>query len=262
MKGRQKIMSKVNTVFIIPLHKDDEMVFDALGSIPNNEKYQAIVCCPQVVADWFNKKAKGVDRCEVLVVDGNSTYPNLVNAGIEESKKHDPEFISILEYDDTLTPNCDKILSRYLDDDEVGIFAPLSCVVKDGEDGDKPTLIGIANEATFAPNIAEQEGYFDFNMMLKTNFLFVNGTFIRPSVIEEYGPFKTNFEMFYDYEWALRMVYCGAIIKSIPKVTHLHRMNLSGAFEEAKKAPKEVREKWLGASRREYFFIEDRELDI
>ena len=74
--------------------------------------------------------------------------------------------------------------------------------------------------------------------------------------------FKENFEMFYDYEWALRVVYNGGIIRSIPKATHFHAMVDDGAFETQKALPSETVENWLGAAKREYFFEVDREINF
>jgi hypothetical protein len=77
-------------------------------------------------------------------------------------------------------------------------------------------------------------------------------------VFESYGKFKENFELFYDYEWALRVVYNAAIVKSIPKATHFHTLTDGSAFETHKALPRETLENWMGATKREYFFEDDR----
>lgn len=258
-------MSK-KIVYIIPLHKKDERVFDAIASIP--EGTESIIVCDAETHKWFNKVGpkdiKENSHVAILPHDGKATYPSLVNAGILWlSEKDDVDYISILEFDDTLLPNAHKIINEYAEDwDDVEILTPLACVVKrNHEDKDaKPVLIGIANEASMAPQVAEEFGYFDFNMMLRTNFIFVNGCYIKPSVFEDYGKFKENFELFYDYEWALRVVYNGGIIRSIPKATHFHTLTEDGAFETQTALPSTIRDNWLGTARREYFFEDDREI--
>jgi len=255
-------MSKKVT-YIIPLHKKDDRVFKAISSVPVG--MPVIVSIPDGLKTWLNK---GIDKLgerkdQVTFVrsKGGFNYPHLVNLALAEVGECD--FISVLEFDDTLMPNAHRILDTYSEAwPEAEILAPLSCVVKIAEDQDKPVLIGIANEATLAPGMAEQYGYLDFNMMLRTNFIFVNGCYIKPSVFEDYGRFKENFDMFYDYEWALRVVYNGGIIRSIPKATHFHALTDDGAFETQKAAPQAIRENWLGAARREYFFEEDREISF
>lgn len=251
--------TKYNVVFIIPLHKKDELVARAFNSTPKSDFYMTVIVCNQDIADWLGKS--GIPSEHILVHD-STKYTALCNAGIEEYKS-DTEFISILEYDDMLSDKFKEIYnSGYFTDTNVGVFAPLACVMKEVEGQDKPTLLSFVNEVPFAPGMSEEEGKYDFNMMLKSNFLFLNGCFIRPGVFEEVGVLKENFEMFYDYEFNLRMIYNGIVIKSIPKATHLHTMNKSGAWMEHTSQPKGKREEWLGLARREYFFTEQRELDL
>lgn len=259
----------IDVMFVIPLHIKSDLVSRAIDSIPKSPRIRYIVVVPKEIEGWAKSNITG----EVIVTesdDKNYSYPVLVNGGIDYIKceEMNPKFISILEYDDILSPKALEVIKEYILDDEpdedhpVGIYAPLATVVQYTEGEDKPTLMGISNEATFAPQIAEEDGYFDFNMMLKTNFVFVNGCFIKPEVFDEFGLFKTNFQMFYDYEWALRMVYNGVIIKSVPKVTHIHTARDDGAFGQFVKEPKETRDFWLSLTRKEYFFVEEREIDV
>jgi hypothetical protein len=246
--------------YIIPLHKEDDRIFRAIKSVPDGS--DVIVSVTRDVEDWFTTKLETGSTVKTVVCDGSS-YPSLVNAGVKYSAKGEYDFVSILEFDDTVLEKASNIINTYANDwDDVEILAPLACIVRETEDSDKPVLVGIANEATMAPQIAEEFGFFDFNMMLKTNFLFLNGCYIKPSVFEDYGFLKENFEMLYDYEWALRVVYNGCVIRSIPKATHFHSLTDDGAFETQKALPAEVRENWLGAARREYFFEEDRDINF
>ena len=245
--------------YIIPLHKKDERVFRAIESVPQGAR--VVVSLKKGLKTWFNKQKTQV---EVVESTKGHSYPILVNAGIEYALNLDDfDLVSILEYDDTVLPNAHKIMTDYYNDwEDAEVFAPLTCIVKEEEGVDKPILVGIGNEASMAPGVAEEFGYFDFNMMLRTNFIFLNGCYIKPSAFENYGQLKENFELFYDYEWILRVVYNGGIIRSIPKATHFHGLNDEGAFEAQKALPKEYRENWLGAARREYFFEEDREISF
>lgn len=260
-----------NVVFLIPLHKKDTRIERCISSVPSDEKYIPVIITTEEIKKWLLEEVKVKEEfIRVIEPDEetgeiNTSYQSLVNYGIEKygGRTH---FISILEYDDVLSFHMNEIFDGYMSEDgeDIDVYAPLTMVVKEDESGEeeKNTLIGVSNEAPFAPGIAEEEGKYDFNMMLRSNFLFLNGTFIRPRVFEEVGMLKENFDAFYDYEFSLRMVYNGMIIKSVPKVTHMHTMNENGEFRRQSEMPKNLREKWLGAARREYFFTEDRELDM
>lgn len=202
---------------------------------------------------------------EILECKNKSTYSELVNAAIE--KIEDSEYVSILEYDDELTKNSLKCFVDYNkysfdNNEEVDIFTGLAFVLASSDDNSESRLVGISNEPAFAPGVSEEYGKFDFNMMLRTNFIFLNGCFIKRNLFDQYGKFKENFEMFYDYEFILRMIYNGANVKAIPKITHLHYLSNNGAFAKFSNEPHDVREKWLNAARRELFFEEDREIEV
>jgi hypothetical protein len=219
---------------------------------------------PDAILSWFTSHKPDREIHTVCRADGSS-YPMLVNIGLKILRDDigNIDYINILEFDDIVTPNAHLIVDEYGTDwESIDILAPLACIVKYSDEDDKPILIGITNEASMAPQMAEEFGIFDFNMMLRTNFIFVNGCYIKPKVFEDYGVFKENFEMFYDYEWALRMVYNGVNIKTVPKATHFHTLTDDGAFETHKKVPNDIRDKWLGVTRREYFFDSDRPIKI
>jgi len=250
-------MSKKIT-YIIPLHIKDDRVFRAISSVSNDA--EIFVSAPKDVREWLSSKSEGAD--DKFKLGGpeseKSSYQALVNYALDFAR--DADFISILEFDDEVTPNASNIITEHAEAyPESQILAPLVCVVKDINQ-DKPMLVGMANEAVFANGVAEERGFVDYNMMLKTNFLFVNGVYIKPEVFEEFGVFKENFEMFFDYEWALRVVYNGTIIRGIAKAGRFHYLYEDGMFEQHKNLDRKLREDYLGAARREYFFDEDREL--
>jgi len=247
--------------YIIPLHKKDERVIKAINSVIECVVY--VVCGDSEIFEWMKTK---ILPGEAVLLNANSkskSYPELVNFGYA-SMSGTPDYISILEFDDQLTPNSGKILKEYLQDfQDADIVAPLACICKEGDGSDNlPILLGMSNEVCFAPNMVDEYGQYDFNLMLRSNFMFVNGCYIKPRCFEEWGKFKTTFKVFYDYEWALRMIYNGAIVRGVPKATHFHYLSDDGAFETNKKLDKKIVEKWLSAVRREYFFEEERPLKI
>lgn len=269
MKGRKKMVELYNCIFIIPYHKDtfDQRLGRAINSYNealkeyvkaggDKDKFKLVIMSKKDFTDEifiYDKTLKG------------STYPFLVNAGIEKFKE-ETKYISILEYDDILTKNSLKIFDTYVNgnqEEDVGIYAPLTFVAKHDEEkkDEKPALINVINEACMAQGVSEEYGYIDFNMMLRSNFLFVNGSFIKSEVFDDIGVFKTNFKWFYDYEWALRAVYNGVVIKAVPKATHIHFLCNDSLFNKQNSLPRETIDKWISLARREYFFNEERPID-
>lgn len=252
--------------YIIPLHKKDKKVFRAINSVPKD--HHIVVSCSKNVFDWLIEQETAKN---VTLVSGkaSSSFPYLVNLGIKHIKETFTtkfDFISILEYDDEVTPTSNEILEQYATDENVGIYAPFATVhdIVKQEKEEIDVLIGIMNEACYAGGIPEEPGYFDYNMLIRVNLLFMNGCYIRPSVFESVGVLKKNFKYFTDYEWALRASYNGITIKGIPKACRKHYINKDkdGAFNMLNDLPKEKAEEYLTAARTEYYFDEDRPLDI
>ncbi len=122
-------------------------------------------------------------------------------------------------------------------------------------------MVAMLNEAPFAPGLSDDYGVLDFNMLLRANFSFVNGTYFRTTLFNDIVMFKENFEILSDYEFMLRMVYDGKEIISIPKVARFHYHRADSEFERQKNLDPEQREYWLNMVKREYMFAEDREFD-
>lgn len=246
--------------YIIPLHKKDKRVFRALESVPWDDA--VIVAAPLDVQEWL----AGEDKEDLILTGENaksSSYPSLVNEGIKKAIELGTDWISILEYDDELQKTSDTLLQSYIDAyDDADILAPLACIVKTNEGEDVPTLVGMANEAAFANGVTEEFGYYDLSTMLKNNFVFVNGCYIKSAVFTEVGMFKENFTVLYDYEWILRAVYQGKVVRTIPRATHFHYLNPDGAFEQAKSIIKAEGDLWLKRVKTEYFYEEDRAFTV
>lgn len=259
---------KAKITYIIPLHIKDKRVFRALASTPKDANI--IVSAPSDVQAWLMSAENTQEvktlfmEDEVFIMTGEdakaSTYPALVNAGIKKALELGTDWISILEFDDELQSSVKELLHKYIVAyDDADILAPLACIVRPSADEDDiPTLVGMANEAAFANGISEEFGYYDLSTMLKNNFVFMNGCFIKSDVFTEVGMFKENFTILFDYEWILRAVYQGKVIRAVPRATHFHYLNPDGAFEAAKALMRTDGELWLKRVKTEYFYEEDR----
>lgn len=250
-------MSKKIT-YIIPIHTRDDRLFRAVESVPLESNL--IIAAPEGLweSGWIQKYIG--EREYTPASSSKDSYQKLVNNAIALTRD-DTDYISILEFDDVVTNTANSIIQEYAEAwGEADILAPLSCVVRESED--QPILVSIANETGIAPGIAEEYGIIDFNMMLKSNYLFVNGCYIKPSVFTEFGGFKANFEMFADYEWALRVIYNGCVVRTVPKASRLHYLYDDSMFSDHKNRPRSEVDMWLNSARQEYFFEEDRELNL
>ena len=248
--------------YIIPLHKKDERVIRAINSVP--EDVHLIVSTSEEIQHWIGTLGS-IDGV-MFEFDGHecegTSYQELVNDGIRIAKKSGKEWISVLEFDDKLTPTATDIFESYAtswgEDNEV--LATFSCIVKEDSNGNE-VLLSIGNEMGIAPGVAEEYGYFDFNMLLKTNYIFLNGCYIKVDVFDEFGYFKKNIKVFADYEWTLRALYNDVKFKTVPKATRIHYLYDDGMFGEHKSMPSELVNKWLTLAKQEYFMLEDREIE-
>jgi len=254
--------------YIIPIHVKDPLVFNALNSLIGFKNTKVIISCTEEVQKWFETQVREeADRPEeIIITSKNSSYASLVNAGIKHSQTLEDwvtDFISILEFDDAVIKNAHETLRPWLNN-EADILSPLAAMVTGTVpvNGETPKLnmIAMLNEAPLATGLADEYGVLDIQMLLKANFAFVNGMYIRPKVFTEYGIFKENFEILTDYEWILRMIYLGVESITIPKIIRYHFYREESEFHRQKNLPPEYREKWLNLVIREYLFSEDREI--
>jgi len=247
--------------YIIPIHKKDKLIERAIKSLDGFENTLIYICCTEAVQKWIEKEVEipeGINYVYLEAADNETSYQQLVNLGLDNVGDN-MEYISILEFDDKVSPNAHEAIEPYFENDsETDIFMPLAAMVT-GEDN-KLQMIAMLNEAPFASNVFEDYGKFDIATMLKSNFAFVNGAYFRKSALENYGRFKNNIEMFEDYEYILRALNEGCQITSIPKIARFHFYNETGEFQRRKDLPQEERDKWLLTVRQEYFFDEDREI--
>lgn len=248
--------------YIIPSHRKVDTLQAAIESaLSQTEKSVVIVSTTQEVREGLPKSVTENSNVHIVTTDGDTSYQNLVNGGIETARElEDVEWVSILEHDDRLLPHATKLFTQYREQfSDTQMFAGLTLVVEPADDG-PPGLKMMANEAAWAPNLMEELGVFDFNAMLRMNFLFLNGCFIHLDVFDSVGMLKPNMRFYSDYEFVLRVVYGGIEVRSIPKATHYHFVNGEG-FKGYQDAPREETSFWVNAARKEYFFEFDREIE-
>lgn len=262
------IMNKsLDIYFLVPLHKWDEKVYNAISSIPDLSNVKYFVITTNELSKIIIRNNGGEELSVLTVPDNHDTsYQSLVNYGVDHVKSicNDDcdNFVSILEYDDVLYPNVIANIVKYHNHYNSDIYAPLVSFVEEEDGSEQPKLLSFGNEACWAGGTSEEIGLFDFNMLLRMNFVFLNSCFINLNCFD-FGGLKPKIKAFYDYEFILRMVYNGKIIRGIPKITHKHYMNPDGAMMNmVNNLTKEERDYWLTTSRKEYFFESDEDRNI
>ena len=261
-----------NLVYIIPAHKKDHRLLYAIDSVLSQSlEAKCIVVGPAEVYDYVTKKISKEQRSNILFGDipaeGDTSYQALINIGLDVAKgAEDIEWVSFLEFDDKLLPAATQVFNDFKNgypDDSA--FAGLALVVDPtGErtpedESSPPQLKAMANEAAWAATIMETVGVFDFNAMLRMNFMFLNGCFFKLEILDQIGNLKPNMKYYYDYEFLLRVVYNGYDIRSIPKATHYHFTN-GEAITDHQNSAGEVSDFWGNQARKEYFFEFDRDI--
>jgi hypothetical protein len=259
---------KSKLMYIIPAHKVDHRLKYAVESaLAQTEQVRVVVVGPDAVINGGipDKIKSSIDY--LAVDDGDTSTQALINAGIEYAQSQDDvEWVSFLEFDDKLLPRATSLFMEYRDaNEEATTFAGLALVVEPNGDRDAeqeaqtPNLKTMANEAAWAANIMDNVGIFDFNAMLRMNFLVMTAMYFKLEIFEEIGVLKPNMKYFYDFEFLLRVVYNGHEPIAIPKATHYHFTG-GEQIEAHHTLNKDEADFWSSAARKEYFFEFDREL--
>ena len=248
-------MNQNNLTFIIPAHVYIEDIEIAIASVnAQSVEQKPVVVGPVEVLDAIKCK-DDFTRCEYA--DNDTSYAAMVNFCI---KTLDTEWISILEFDDELLPNFVETFERYSKAKEADIYSLMSLNLRSGDD---KTLLGTSNEVAWAGGMAEQQGWYDYNLAIRGHFSFVNSMVINVKCFEEFGYFKPSMKMYEDYEWFLRMIYNDAKIFAIPQIRHYHFIREdSKSMFIANSVSQAEREFWLSTARKEYFFDEDRDIEF
>jgi glycosyltransferase involved in cell wall biosynthesis len=190
--------------------------------------------------------------------EGVPSYATQINIGIKESSS---EWVSFLEFDDEYSQIWFKNVKKYSEVyPDVEAFMP---VVIDVDN--KFNFLGFTNEATFAASFAQEVGYLTNDMLHNFQNFQTSGIAMKKGVLNEFGGFKESMVLTFVYEFLLRMTYNSVKIMTIPKIGYKH-LNFRPdsifwdyKFSENKLSENEVKF-WLNTAKKEYFFVEDRNI--
>jgi len=253
---------------IIPIHtnenKELEFLITALDSVKDQQTQAeklVIVCTPELESD-----IKGLDFGDLnynVLVNTTESYDfaSQMNFAVENCST---EFFCVLEVDDELSNLWIRKSKDYMDFyEDVDIFLPLITNVDS-----KNKFIGWTNEPVWALNFSEEIGVLDLDSLLNYPNFNIDGMVMKVDLFKEIGGLKNNIKLTFVYEFLLRAVFMDARIMTIPKVGYKHvNMRVGSLFFNYKNHPahligKDAGPFWLETAKKEYFFTEDRKVEV
>lgn len=251
---------------ILPIHKlTDEykkMFENAIDSIEpfHNDVKLLIVGPSDVVEDSFKDSNLGKKlEYSIVVNKGETDFCSQMNLGIENCNT---KWFSILEIDDTYNKIWLKSMVEYIKTyKDVKVFLP---IVKDINPEGK--FVGFINESLWAYGFSEKQGFLDNETLLEFQNYQTSGGLYETETIKQYGKFKTNIKLTFAYEFLLRLTHNNIPVMTVPKIGYVHvNMREDSLFWRNKESDnpltKEDVEFWVNKAQKEFFFIEQREIN-
>ena len=252
---------------IIPIHTNENKELDllqvALKSVVDQKvKPEAVtvVCSAHLESQVKKLDFEGLNYT-ILPNKGETDFASQVNLGVEDCKT---EYFCLLELDDELSNIWIKNVKEYMEHyDEVDTFLPLITNVDE-----KNKFIGWSNEPVWALNFSEELGHLDLDSLLNYPNFNVDGMVMRKEMFLDIGGFKKNIKLTFIYEFLLRSVFMDTRIMTIPKIGYKHiNMREGSLFYNYKNHPDFLIKGddapfWMETAKKEYFFTEDREIEV
>ena len=252
---------------IIPIHtnenKELELLQVAIKSVEDQQVKPEVISivCPKSLEKDVKKLDFGKLNKKIVINDGETDFASQINLGVAGCST---EFFCVLELDDELSniwlKNATEYMGHY---DEVDVFLPLITNVDDTN-----KFIGWSNEPVWALNFSEEIGHLDLDSLLNYPNFNTDGMVMRTELFNDIGGFKKNIKLTFIYEFLLRSVFMDARIMTIPKIGYKHvNMREGSLFYNYKNHPDflvngEEAPFWMETAKKEYFFTEDREIEV
>jgi glycosyltransferase involved in cell wall biosynthesis len=185
-------------------------------------------------------------------------FSEQINHGVSISSSN---WISLFEFDDEYSNIWFKNAKKYSEVyPEVDAFLP---VVVDTDDAGK--FVGFTNEATFALNITSEMGILSNEVLQDFQNFQTAGMVIKKKSFVDFGSFKPSFKLTFGYELFLRLTHNSLKIMSIPKIGYKHTNLREGSLfwnyrNGEEKLSQDEAKFWIDSAKKEYFFIQDRQI--
>ena len=267
-------MHKLDLTVIIPVHsvKDENfqtMYTNALLSIANNSDHQPekvlIVRCPcsdvKAVIDNYDYSVLGDTKVEIIENPTGKSFQNQMNYAVSKSTT---KYVTYLEFDDTYSVKWFKNVHAHVDSyGETQMFIPL--VMELDTEGRR---LKYSNEAAWAYSFTDEIGVYDHDTLSEYTEVSINGMVIDREFYESIGGLKTNIDVFFPYEFLLRVSHKGGRIQVIPHEGYKHLNGREGSLlwlyqhDENMKITPDKAQFWMNTARKEFYFAEDRVINF
>ena len=263
---------KNNYTILIPLHEFNDKVksylTDCLNSVNNQNK---IRYKPNVIIVSNTRAFDGVDKfiketefpkieLEIIKNDTNSSFQHQMNFG---SKYIKTKYFMFLEYDDELNENYLYRFGKYYDElSDVGVILNILINV---DQNNKP--INFSNELPWSRQFNEKNtelGYINIEQLKQFSDFKISGAFINTKMFKSIGMLKTKIELAFNYEFLLRVLNSGNKIFVIPKIGCKHVEGRDGSLFKKYLTDMSIKDRgfWFDVAKKEYFFNNDRDIQI
>jgi GT2 family glycosyltransferase len=252
-----------NITLIIPVHSLDDgldsLLYKSIKSVEDSivKPDKLIIVHPKNKNLTEQLSKYQVKDVEITLIEnaGDSSFQSQLNLGVDNV---DTTYFSYLAMDDEVSKIWFKNVIEHMKyEPEVSCFLPILV-----ETDSNNNFIGFTNDIAWASGFSDKQGYLDNNAVLNYFNLSFDGMVIKKDVYKEIGGIKPNIKLTFIIEFFLRLTYNDYQVKVVPKLGYKHTNQREGSlFVDYKKVLSEEESNfWLKTAKKEYFFVEDREI--
>lgn len=260
--------------FITPIHKLSEEEFETyfkrvIVSLEeqHNKNYEYLIIHSDALDTNILNKIKSIapSNCKYVSKSEDIDYCSMINCA---AAYVETPFFSVLEFDDFfINPKWIDVLYSHIDAyPDYSIF--LSII---RQANDKDELIGLTNELFWAledltsgeeaSSSLDSIGKITFNQAIRKQKFDLTGAVIKTEPFIEFGGLKKSINIFFNQELLIRLLHNAEKAFVIPKIGVSHTNFREGSYlHSMKNMNQNEMAFYRGLSRKEYYFIEDRNI--
>lgn len=232
-----------------------DISFNSLFSTDEKEELNVIIIGPTSAIKVAKGYTWGSREVLFLENDKNTTLQHQINKAVKDVKT---TYFSLLEFDDKFNSFWFNEVERYMEHyPETSLFLPLVEVF----DFQNKTLgsVGYANEPVWSSSFSEELGYLDIEALKNYSNFIVSGGVFKKSDFVSVGGLKPSLNVFFWYEFLLRLCHNNKKAYVIPKVGYEHAVNRDGSLTTDFFAlSKDELQFWFETAQTEYLYKTDR----
>jgi hypothetical protein len=256
---------KSDITIIIPVHEitteNEGLYTNAIQSV-NNQLVKAdelLIVVPEnsdaeeFVTNFDYGDMK--DNVRFVKNSGETDFASQMNLGVESTET---TWFCMLEFDDEVSAIWLKNAVKYIEVyDEVDLFLPI--IVDTNANGQ---FIGLTNEAVWANDFSDEMGVLSEDALLMYQNFNIDGMVAKKDMYIEFGGIKPSMKLTFIYEFLLRLVHHSNVVMVIPRFGYKHMNQRENSLFNTYQSDLNALEAkwWLSRAKKEYFFINDREI--